>query len=334
MIYLLSQKKTTYQKSPMVPILPHFPLSNQVDLLPTCFDIKKHQGLLISGRDMRTIEYSGYTAISSIRRERGFINSFNSGGRMRGNSTENVSNEILLKGNATIPLHIDYYFEVRLLKGQENTPMSIGLSPEGKNSWGDNSYHYQTNRMKTWFVNGAKRQENYGQSFQSECVIGCGWNAEIQTIYFTKDGEDLGPAFNNVNFGGEKIVPVVGLSKGVKVKINFGQDKFLYNILGNVDISEQDKQNRLNKANELRMKEIEEEEARRKKEKEEEENTREEQANPLISMGYSKKKLSEHLKLLDGEERKQLYYGYWKMIIIQKTKMMMMILKNLIRFLI
>jgi hypothetical protein len=41
-----------------------------------------------------------------------------------------------------------------------------------------------------------------------------------------KNGEDLGPAFSNVVTLGERVVPVVGSGKGIRVKINFGQKNF------------------------------------------------------------------------------------------------------------
>lgn len=40
----------------------------------------------------------------------------------------------------------------------------------------------------------------------------------------------------NVLTGGEKVVPVVAISKGVKAKINFGQEKFRYQLVVNEEI--------------------------------------------------------------------------------------------------
>jgi len=67
--------------------------------------------------------------------------------------------------------------------------------------------------VKTWFVNGNRRQENYGNYFRAGSVVGCGWNQDEKSIHFTKDGEDFGVAFQNVFTGDEKIVPAIGIGK-------------------------------------------------------------------------------------------------------------------------
>lgn len=93
----------------------------------------------------------------------------------------------------------------------------------GSKNW---TYKYQGNGKKTTFSNGIKKQHDYGLPFQSKSTIGCGWNKEEKIIYFTKDGIDLGPAFVNVTLG--RVVPAVGISKGVHVFVNFGQEPFKF----------------------------------------------------------------------------------------------------------
>jgi len=232
---LTKPKKFSVGSSPMATVLPYYPLSDKVDLLPTCFDTKRHLGLIFWGSDLRTVENSGFSGISL--RSRSSL--LGSGERRR--HGESQKEELLVVGNVSIPVEQHFYFEVKIKKADQNSIISIGLSLEGASSWGDNSYHFQANKIKTWYVNGTKKEENYGESFQCECTVGCGWNPETKSIYFSRNEVDMGNAFDNVNFEGMKIVPVVGIGKGVQVKINFGQEPFLYNYSTNEVVNEEEK---------------------------------------------------------------------------------------------
>jgi len=261
-------------------------------LLPTCFNTKKQQGLIFTGSDGRQVEFSGF-AIASLRRER---NQFSFGGGRLRHSSSNVGVECFVRGNVPFQSNINFYYEIHIIKNESGTPVSIGFFPEGKLHFGENCYTYQSTGVKNYFTAGAKKSENYGKPYQVDCIIGCGWNTDTKIIFFTLDGEDLNTAFSNVNFGGDKIVPAVGIGKGVRVKVNFGQEQFIYNILNKSQISQQEKEKIINESNAKRQKEFEAEQARRKKQKADEEASRKEAAQPLVQMGYS---LHKALKALE-----------------------------------
>ena len=48
------------------------------------------------------------------------------------------------------------------------------------------------------FVNGSRRQDNYGTYYRTKNVIGCWWKINEKVIHFTRDGKDLGLAFRGV----------------------------------------------------------------------------------------------------------------------------------------
>jgi len=88
----------------MVSVLPYYPFSEKVNLLPTCFDTKRHLGLIFWGSDFRTVENIGFSGISLRTRSLG------SG---EGRYGESQKEELLLLGNVPIPLDLFYYFEVK-----------------------------------------------------------------------------------------------------------------------------------------------------------------------------------------------------------------------------
>lgn len=160
-------------------------------------------------------------------------------------------------GNAVVPYGVtEYYYEVTIETAYSSPLISICCVPEGATSWGVGSCKFQANRVKSYYVNGNRRQEAYGTFYRAKSVVGCGWNQDEKRIFYTKDGEDLGNAFSNIYTSGEKLVPAVGIGKGVRVKINFGQEPFRYDVGASVALDEQTKEQRRKEAEERRKKEV------------------------------------------------------------------------------
>lgn len=164
--------------------------------------------------------------------------------------------------------------------------LSIGFVPEGARNWGNGSYRYQANAKKTTFIGGSRRQNDYGSYFRAKNVVGCGWNREEKIIYFTKDGVDQGAAFTNINLG--KMVPAIGISKGVSATVNFGQDPFVFKLVVEGETAEE-REKRKKEEEEKRKKEQEAEREKRRKEKEDERAANILAAQPLVSMGFDLK---------------------------------------------
>lgn len=94
--------------------------------------------------------------------------------------------------------------------------------------WEQDSWGYHGDEGDS-FCCGLKRP--YGPQFNSQDIIGCGVNFRTKTAFFTKNGRDLGVAFRDINTGKRKLYPVVGFKKiGEHVRVNFGQDKFVFDI--------------------------------------------------------------------------------------------------------
>ena len=128
-----------------------------------------------------------------------------------------------------------YYFEMTVIHAGENGAIGIGLTGKGSKlnrmpGWskktigyhGDNGLVY-SNSLKT------KKGEDYGPTFGKDDVIGCGIDFQSNTVFFTKNGRSFGIAKRN--WPRESWYPTIGLhSLNEKVKVNFGQEDFVFNI--------------------------------------------------------------------------------------------------------
>lgn len=71
---------------------------------------------------------------------------------------------------------------------------------------------------------------SYGPGFTTGDVVGCGINFERQSIFFTKNGKNLGVAKIDVDVS-KPLYPTVGLeSRGAIVEANFGHCKFCFEV--------------------------------------------------------------------------------------------------------
>ena len=79
--------------------------------------------------------------------------------------------------------------------------MGIGLSSSGVNlnrlpGWEKNSYGYHADDGCVFSCSGTGQQ--YGPTFTTGDVVGCGFNLVDRTIFFTKNGISLGIAISDV----------------------------------------------------------------------------------------------------------------------------------------
>ncbi|KAI9167714.1 Ran-binding protein [Paramyrothecium foliicola] len=126
-----------------------------------------------------------------------------------------------------------YYYEVQIMSGKrDDLTVGIGFSaktvalsrPIGwePDSWG---YHGDDGRCFSGHNNGRQ----YSQPFNSGDVIGCGVNFKDGTAFFTRNGKKLETAFHDVTKG--KLYPSISLKKsGEQIRVNFGQEPFVFNI--------------------------------------------------------------------------------------------------------
>ncbi|TGZ77704.1 SPRY-domain-containing protein [Ascodesmis nigricans] len=151
------------------------------------------------------------------------------------------SNEVepagAVRADKPIPLQCGvFYFEVTIVsrrKRGEKKQIGIGFCGDKASlskvpGWEADSWAYHGDEGES-FCYGKK--SSYGPAFDSQDVIGCGVNFRTRTAFFTKNGNNLGVAFRDINPRKKKFYPVVGFKRtGETVRVNFGQDKFVFDI--------------------------------------------------------------------------------------------------------
>ena len=135
-----------------------------------------------------------------------------------------------------IPLSCDiYYFEIKIISQGKGGKISIGLREAGTNlhrqpGWEQGSCGYHGDDGRKFRASGYGEQ--YGPTFGTNDIVGCGLNLRSKTCFFTKNGEFLGTAFGEFDdIHDHPLYPTVGLhSADEEVEVNFGQEPLLYNI--------------------------------------------------------------------------------------------------------
>eukprot|EP01039_Chlorochromonas_danica_P006368 gene6368-7021_t len=125
------------------------------------------------------------------------------------------------------------YFEITIIRLGRGD-IGVGFADEREfpvteqmPGWISHSYGYHGDDGKKY---GTGATIGDWPTFSVRDVVGCGYNAERKTIFFTINGALLGDGF--VNISETRLVPVVGFSnrydEPVRVKINFGLEPFVY----------------------------------------------------------------------------------------------------------
>jgi len=126
-----------------------------------------------------------------------------------------------------------YYFEVKIVSKGRDGYMGVGLSAQGVNmnrlpGWDKNSYGYHGDDGHSFRSSGTGQQ--YGPTFTTGDVIGCGINLVDGSCFYTKNGHHLGIAFKDLP---SQLYPTVGLqTPGEVIDANFGQEPFKFDVEG------------------------------------------------------------------------------------------------------
>ncbi|CAG8556100.1 9070_t:CDS:2, partial [Scutellospora calospora] len=138
-----------------------------------------------------------------------------------------------VRANNCIPKETGiYYFEIDILEGGDDNIISIGVSTLNPSlsrqaGWdpGSVGYHGDNGKKYLEYGHGIK----YGPTFTTGDTIGCCINFYSWTIFFTKNGVNLGFACSSNTF--EKLYPVVGMkSLNSRIEANFGSRPFKFDI--------------------------------------------------------------------------------------------------------
>jgi hypothetical protein len=133
-----------------------------------------------------------------------------------------------------MPRLVDSPQKVRVVSSGRSGRITIGLSPKGY----DNSLQPGCEPMsfgyngKTGSIHGFDNVEgeDYGPLFTTGDCIGCGYNYPKQHLFFTKNGEDLGVAFRNIDVS-VPLYPTIALhSPNEEVRVIVGSEAWLFQL--------------------------------------------------------------------------------------------------------
>ncbi|VDK41915.1 unnamed protein product [Anisakis simplex] len=126
-----------------------------------------------------------------------------------------------------------FYFEVLVVSSESDCCIGIGLCEKNVDlnrlpGWDKCSYGYHGDDGNFFCSSGSGIA--YGPTFSSNDTIGCGINLVSKSIFYTKNGANLGTAISNLS-NVVDLYPMIGLQKhGEILETNFGQKPFKYNI--------------------------------------------------------------------------------------------------------
>lgn len=125
-----------------------------------------------------------------------------------------------------------YYFEITILDQGETGRIGVGLCNRDVNlekmpGWENGSYAYHGDDGLLFRQTGVAGAQ-YGPKYGTDDVIGCCWDQVDGAVFFTLNGKALGTAFYNLS---GSLYPTVGMqSMCGRLKANFGQERFVYDI--------------------------------------------------------------------------------------------------------
>lgn len=130
------------------------------------------------------------------------------------------------------PACLLYYYEIKIISKGKAGYMGVGLAAADVNmqrlpGWDNKSYGYHGDDGHSFCSSGTGVE--YGPKFTTGDVIGCGYNLVENICFYTKNGLNLGKAFENL--AAVSLYPTVGLqTPGEEVEANFGMEPFMYDI--------------------------------------------------------------------------------------------------------
>ncbi|KAL1990405.1 hypothetical protein VTN49DRAFT_6244 [Thermomyces lanuginosus] len=132
-----------------------------------------------------------------------------------------------------------YYYEVSILAKAAEGVFSVGFSQKKASvdrlpGWEHGSWGYHGDDGRLYSGDGQSQGRPYGPQFGINDTIGCGINFTKGYAFFTKNGVLLGHAFKEVALDG--LYPSVGMKRypNSHVRVNFGQQPFMFDIDGMV----------------------------------------------------------------------------------------------------
>ncbi|KAL3076568.1 hypothetical protein niasHS_014473 [Heterodera schachtii] len=162
----------------------------------------------------------------------------------RKGDTKNSKDAAAVRANRPIPRScIVFYFEMTVVNKGTGGYMGIGLSEKGVSlnrlpGWDKTSYGYHGDDGN-FFASVGKGVE-YGPTFTTGDVVGCGLNFVTRQLFFTKNGKHLGVANTEPIPLVNDLYPTVGMQTADEmIDANFGQRPFVFDVFAEMNAAEQ-----------------------------------------------------------------------------------------------
>ncbi|RIB27872.1 concanavalin A-like lectin/glucanase domain-containing protein [Gigaspora rosea] len=139
-----------------------------------------------------------------------------------------------IRANHPIPPQCkSFYFEVDIIDKGVNKIIGIGFCKKKSNlnvmpglDYGSYGYHGDDGKLFLYLGRGRPCGNPYGPLFSTGDTIGCCLNFTTNTVFYTKNGINLGIAFRNIK---GSFYPCVGsMSQYCSLEVNFGSRKFKF----------------------------------------------------------------------------------------------------------
>lgn len=139
-----------------------------------------------------------------------------------------------IRANSAIPSTgiAIFYFEITIDDQGQTGRIGVGLCDRDVNlekmpGWESGSYAYHGDDGLLFRQTGISGT-SYGPKYGTGDTIGCCWNLVDNRVFFTKNGKNLGTAFDNLS---GRLYPTVGMqSMRGRVNANFGNHPFAFDI--------------------------------------------------------------------------------------------------------
>ncbi|KUL86765.1 hypothetical protein ZTR_04818 [Talaromyces verruculosus] len=135
-----------------------------------------------------------------------------------------------------------YYYEATILVKPKDAVIAIGFSSsraslERLPGWDNESWAYHGDDGKAFVGENQGQGRPFGPTYGVNDTIGCGVNFTTRSGFFTKNGILVGTAFKDLPTSKSiAFYPSIGMKRhnGMHVRVNFGQQPFMFDIDGMV----------------------------------------------------------------------------------------------------
>ncbi|KAG0749215.1 hypothetical protein G6F57_005611 [Rhizopus arrhizus] len=131
--------------------------------------------------------------------------------------------------NLPVPLQELSYWEIKILQLHKEDKVAIGLATKPYPRWRLPGWHKHSiayhSDSGSVYVSNSINERPYGPPIKEGDVVGIGYLYQSGTVFFTKNGQNLGKALIGFKY---PIYPIIGASGPCQMAANFGLQEFLF----------------------------------------------------------------------------------------------------------